>query len=106
MAVAETATQTRASPLTTPAVTRRLADHEIGRLLVLPALIFAIVVTQVPFLLTIWYSLQRWNLNRPERRASVGLDNYVYLLTQDPAFLEAMQHCRFCSRFCPRVSGT
>ena len=92
MAIADTATQTRASPFKTPAVTRRLADHEIGRLLVLPALIFAIVVTQVPFLLTIWYSLQRWNLNRPERRAFVGLDNYVYLLTQDPAFLEAIRN--------------
>jgi sorbitol/mannitol transport system permease protein len=92
MAIADTATQTRASPLKTPAVTRRLADHEIGRLLVLPALIFAIVVTQAPFLLTIWYSLQRWNLNRPERRAFVGLDNYVFLLTQDPAFLEAIRN--------------
>ena len=65
-------------PGTAPAVTRRMADHQIGRLLVLPALIFAILVTQAPFLLTIWYSLQRWNLNRPERRAFVGLDNYVF----------------------------
>jgi sorbitol/mannitol transport system permease protein len=92
MAIADTTTRTRASPITTPAVRRRLADHEIGRLLVLPALIFAILVTQTPFLLTIWYSLQRWNLNRPERRAFVGLDNYVYLLTRDPAFLEAIRN--------------
>src|SRR3954466_16190642 len=70
--------------------TRQLTDDQIGRLLVLPALIFAILVTQAPFLLTIWYSLQRWNLNRPERRAFVGLDNYVYLITRDPAFLEAI----------------
>ena len=92
MAIAETSTRTRASPFTTPAVTRRMADHQIGRLLVLPALIFAILVTQAPFLLTIWYSLQRWNLNRPERRAFVGLDNYVYLFTRDPAFLEAISN--------------
>jgi len=90
MEIAETATKTRASPITAPAAKRRLADHQIGRLLVLPALIFAILVTQAPFLLTIWYSLQRWNLNRPERRAFVGLDNYVYLITRDPAFLEAI----------------
>src|SRR3954466_265542 len=70
--------------------TRQLTDQQVGRLLVLPALIFAILVTQAPFLLTIWYSLQRWNLNRPERRAFVGLDNYVYLITRDPAFLEAI----------------
>ncbi len=79
-----------AAPHSRPAASRRLAEHQIGRLLVLPALIFAILVTQAPFLLTIWYSLQRWNLNRPERRAFVGLDNYVFLLTRDPAFLEAI----------------
>src|SRR5215211_2325386 len=92
MAIADTRVKTRASLFTAPAVTRRLADHQIGRLLVLPALIFAIVVTQVPFLLTIWYSLQRWNLNRPERRSFVGLDNYVFLITRDPAFLEAIRN--------------
>ena len=92
MAIADTPVKTRASPFTAPAVTRRLADHQIGRLLVLPALIFAILVTQVPFLLTVWYSLQRWNLNRPERRAFVGLDNYVFLITRDPAFLEAIRN--------------
>ncbi len=73
-----------------PVVRRGLSDQEIGRLLVMPALIFAIIVTQAPFLLTIWYSLQRWNLNRPDRRAFVGLENYVYLLTRDPAFMEVI----------------
>lgn len=92
MAIAETPTRARASTLTTAAATRRMSDHEIGRLLVLPALIFAVLVTQAPFLLTIWYSLQRWNLNRPDRRAFVGLDNYVFLLTRDPAFLEAIRN--------------
>ena len=92
MAIAETPTRTRAAPRTAPTVKRRLQDHEIGRLLVIPALIFAVLVTQAPFLLTIWYSLQRWNLNRPDRRAFVGLDNYVFLLTRDPAFLEAIRN--------------
>jgi ABC-type sugar transport system permease subunit len=36
-----------------------------GRMLVLPALIYAIVITQGPFLLTVWYSFQQYNLNRP-----------------------------------------
>jgi sorbitol/mannitol transport system permease protein len=76
----------------TPPVTRRLAEHQIGRRLVLPALVFAIVVTQAPFLLTIWYSFQRWNLNRPDRRAFVGLDNYVFLLTQDPSFYQVARN--------------
>ena len=60
-----------------------------GRILIWPALIYAIVVTQVPFLLTIWYSLQRWNLNRPAQREFVGLGNYQTLVFRDPAFREA-----------------
>ena len=90
MEVAETPTPSLVTVRPAQPTSRRFADHEIGRFLVLPALIFAIVVTQAPFLLTIWYSLQRWNLNRPERRAFVGLDNYVFLLTRDPAFKEAI----------------
>jgi sorbitol/mannitol transport system permease protein len=91
MAIAETPTLPRTSPRT-PTAARGLRDYQIGRLLVMPALVFAILVTQAPFLLTIWYSLQRWNLNRPDRRAFVGLDNYVFLLTRDPAFLEAIRN--------------
>ncbi|MGH2531144.1 MAG: carbohydrate ABC transporter permease [Thermomicrobiales bacterium] len=68
----------------------RLGKQPPGRLLVLPALIYAIVVTQAPFILTLWYSFQRWNLQRPERRGFIGLDNYHTILTRDPAFREAL----------------
>ena len=43
----------------------------------LPALIFMIVVTQIPFLLTLYYSTLSWNLVRPGSREFVGLQNYV-----------------------------
>jgi sorbitol/mannitol transport system permease protein len=43
----------------------------------LPALIFMIVVTQVPFLFTLYYSTLSWNLVRPGSRQFVGLDNYI-----------------------------
>ncbi|WP_092625728.1 carbohydrate ABC transporter permease [Jiangella sp. DSM 45060] len=43
----------------------------------LPALVFAIVVTQIPFLVTLWYSLNSWNLVRPGSERFVGLSNYV-----------------------------
>lgn len=43
----------------------------------LPALIFTVIVTQLPFLLTIWYSLHSRNLLRPESDLFVGLANYV-----------------------------
>ncbi|MHA6804181.1 carbohydrate ABC transporter permease [Salinifilum ghardaiensis] len=47
------------------------------RLPLLPALLFTVVVTQVPFLLTVYYSLQSWNLVRPGSQQFVGLRNYA-----------------------------
>ena len=49
----------------------------------LPALIFAIIVTQVPFLVTIYYSTLSWNALRPGSKEFVGFDNYVTVLTDN-----------------------
>jgi sorbitol/mannitol transport system permease protein len=46
------------------------------RLPLLPALLFTIVVTQVPFVLNIYYSLTDWTVNPPSPRKFVGIDNY------------------------------
>jgi sorbitol/mannitol transport system permease protein len=92
MAIAESPVRPVETERVQPAARRRMTDQQIGRLLILPALIFAIIVTQAPFLLTIWYSFQRWNLNRPERREFVGFDNYIFLLTRDPGFPEALKN--------------
>jgi len=46
------------------------------RLPLLPALLFTIVVTQVPFALNIYYSLTDWTVNPPSPRKFVGFDNY------------------------------
>ena len=62
----------------------------IGRWLVAPALIFAIIVTQVPFVYTLYYSTFRYNLLRPERRKFVGLENYKRILTDDVVFRDAL----------------
>jgi len=51
------------------------------RVPLLPALVFAVIVTQLPFLLTLWYSLQSWNLVRPGSREFVGLSNYIYVFS-------------------------
>src|SRR6266576_6874472 len=67
-----------------------LSNWSIGKTLVAPAVIYAIIVTQLPFLLTVWYSLLRWNLLRPENVQFAGLDNYVFVLTQDPVFPTAL----------------
>ena len=43
----------------------------------LPALVYTIIITQLPFLLTLWYSLESWSLVRPGSQRFVGLTNYV-----------------------------
>ncbi|MDJ0394686.1 sugar ABC transporter permease [Rhodococcus sp. G-MC3] len=43
----------------------------------LPAMVFAIIVTQIPFLFTLYYSTQSWNLVRPGSRKFNWLNNYV-----------------------------
>lgn len=54
----------------------------------LPALIFMIIVTQIPFLVTIWYSLRSENLLRPGEDRFVGLANYADLFA-DTTFRQA-----------------
>ena len=39
----------------------------------LPALVFTIIVTQLPFLVTLYYSLESWSLVRPGSQHFVGL---------------------------------
>ncbi|WP_250029002.1 carbohydrate ABC transporter permease [Paractinoplanes maris] len=56
-------------------------DRWIRRAPLLPALIFAIVVTQVPFLYTLYLSTLSWNALRPGDKPFVGLDNYVTVLS-------------------------
>jgi sorbitol/mannitol transport system permease protein len=43
----------------------------------LPALVFTIIVTQLPFVVTLYYSLESWSLVRPGSQHFVGLTNYV-----------------------------
>ncbi|MCE3555085.1 sugar ABC transporter permease [Pseudonocardia sp. RS11V-5] len=57
------------------------ADGWVRRAPLLPALVFTIIVTQLPFLFTIYYSLQSWNLVRPGSRQFVGIDNYILVFT-------------------------
>jgi sorbitol/mannitol transport system permease protein len=58
------------------------------RVPLLPALLFTIVVTQVPFGLNIYYSLTDWTINPPSPRKFVGIDNYRELVG-DEFFREA-----------------
>ncbi|ROS40235.1 carbohydrate ABC transporter permease [Amycolatopsis thermoflava] len=55
----------------------------------LPALLFTIVVTQIPFILTVVYSFQSWNLVRPGSQHFVGFQNYADVFA-DSQFRGAM----------------
>ncbi|SEB33995.1 carbohydrate ABC transporter membrane protein 1, CUT1 family [Amycolatopsis tolypomycina] len=68
---------------------RGLSTAAKRRLPLLPALIFVIAVTQLPFVLTVFYSFQSWNLVRPGSRQFVGLQNYVDVFS-DTTFLVAL----------------
>ncbi len=65
----------------------RLRRPPFRLVLLLPAIIYLAVMTQAPFALTLWYSLHKWILTSPELGVSwVGLDNFVYTVTQDTIF--------------------
>ena len=59
------------------------------RLPLLPALLFTIVLTQVPFVMSIWYSLTDWKVVPPGPSEFVGIDNYVELV-KDNFFRDAV----------------
>lgn len=46
----------------------------------LPALLVVILITQIPFVLTLFYSVQRWNLISARPRVFNGLDNFTAAL--------------------------
>jgi polyol transport system permease protein len=53
------------------------------RLPLLPAFIYVFLVTQIPFVLTIYYSFFSWNLLKPGSFRFSGLDNYAMLVTDE-----------------------
>src|SRR5206468_6772942 len=90
MTVDTTSAPVGAAPRRRPAP-RKLTSGERWkrRTPLLPALLFAIVLTQLPFLLTLYYSFQRQNLLRPGAAEWVGLANYGKVAT-DPLFRNAV----------------
>jgi sorbitol/mannitol transport system permease protein len=58
------------------AVPRQATAH-FRSLLSRPAIIYLIILTQVPVVFTLYYSTTNWNFLRPERTRFIGLDNYL-----------------------------
>jgi polyol transport system permease protein len=59
---------------------RRSADWA-RRAPLLPALVFTIIVTQLPFVVTLIVSFMDWNAYFPDERGFAGLSNYASVLT-------------------------
>ncbi|WP_432585503.1 sugar ABC transporter permease [Streptomyces sp. HD1123-B1] len=64
------------APRRTAEAPRNRAREWATRAPLMPALIFLIVVTQLPFVATLVISFFDWNAFRPERREFVGLENF------------------------------
>jgi sorbitol/mannitol transport system permease protein len=76
---------------------RRRMSREawIRRTPLLPALIFCIVVTQIPFLLTLFYSFENYQLNYPDRPKNFpNVENYKRVFA-DPTFRSSAWHTVF-----------
>ena len=66
---------------TAASVTRR--ESWARRLPLLPAFIYVVLVTQIPFVLTIYYSFFSRNLLKPDSFRFAGLENYGTLLSNE-----------------------
>jgi sorbitol/mannitol transport system permease protein len=88
MAVLERATPPVKTAVSPRAAARR--DRWTRRLPLLPALIYTIVVTQIPFLVTLWYSFQSYFWDVPGGAHWTGLSNYKEVFT-DPNFRSALE---------------
>src|SRR3712207_2356091 len=78
--VAEQTTTRSGSPAQPPGTMRR-ASAWARRAPLLPALIFMIVVTQLPFVATLVISFMDWNAYYPDERGFAGFDNFARVFT-------------------------
>jgi sorbitol/mannitol transport system permease protein len=80
----ETEVRVGAAPRRRP-TPKKLSTRErwVLRAPLLPALVFAIVLTQLPFVLTLYYSVRERNLLRPGSDKFVGLKNYGKVVTDE-----------------------
>jgi sorbitol/mannitol transport system permease protein len=56
------------------------------RLPLLPALVFTVLITQIPFLMSIWYSLTSWKLVPPTPRTFVWFKNFTRMFSAEDRF--------------------
>src|SRR2546428_4714875 len=81
MSVAVESDRTGSAPDARSARMLRRSGDWARRAPLLPALIFIIVVTQLPFVVTLVISFMDWNAYYPEQRGFAGLDNFRRVFT-------------------------
>ena len=64
---------------------QRTAPRLLPRLLMAPAVVTLFLWMIVPLVMTIYFSLIRYNLMQPDKVGFIGLENYAYFVT-DPSF--------------------
>ncbi len=78
--------------------------RNISRYLILPAIIFVAIITQIPFIMTIIISLLKWNVKRPDIPVTfAGFDNYVYIFSDGNFYkvlLNSFTHAAFSLALC------
>ena len=79
--MAEPTVAVRGAPARPRATASAARDNWLRRIPLLPALVYVILITQIPFLLTIFYSFFSWNLLRPGSFQFAGLENYGIVLS-------------------------
>jgi sorbitol/mannitol transport system permease protein len=71
----------------------RITQRRRATWLHIPSLVFMIVMTQIPFVLALWFSLHSWNLIVPSQGFQfVGLANYINEFFGDPRFWPVIGH--------------
>ena len=81
MATTTTARTGRGGEVPTPSRALQKSGTWARRAPLLPALVFIIVMTQVPFLATLVISFINWNAYYPDERGFAGFDNFARVFT-------------------------
>ncbi|MBD0381339.1 carbohydrate ABC transporter permease [Paenibacillus sedimenti] len=62
------------------------------KLLLWPSIIFVALITQIPFIVTVYYSLHDWNLMRPDKGVTfAGISNFLDIIIE-PSFWEVLKN--------------
>ena len=74
---------TKNKKVKTPVKTHTKAENRKRRIPLLPALIFTVILTQIPFVVTLVISTFHWNIIYPNDTHFVGLENFKVVIQDE-----------------------